>query len=66
MNKKQTAKLFKAKKVVTRKDAKKLKPLTKWLKGVQESDNAIVRARWMVIGAALLATIFLALKRLGV
>lgn len=64
MNK--TAKLFKAKKEVTKKDAKKLKPLTKWLKAVQKSDNKKVAAYNMVIGALLLALFQFVYKLLGV
>lgn len=51
MNKKKTAKLFGAKKEVTKKDAKMLKPLSKWLRGRVVSNDNQVRTEGFVLGA---------------
>lgn len=46
--------LFKAKKEVTEKDVKKLKPLTKWLRKVQKADNLEVFFLGFTAGACAL------------
>lgn len=63
------SRVFKTKKV-TKAEAKKVAPLTKyWAKRLMEariSDNPIVFWRGFVLGGIFLACIFLTLKQLGV
>ena len=53
MNRKKTANVFSAKKEITKSDAKKLAPLSRFWEKQKLSDNGVVRMEGVVIGVAL-------------